>query len=62
MSRNSDSAKQPQMYNYIIHSLLSSLGVSRTGSASDWCKLQEALSKCINTIQYNTIHNLANFG
>ena len=30
----------------------SSLGVSRTGSASDWCALQEALYKCIDTIQY----------
>jgi len=25
----------------------------RTGSASDWCTLQEALYKCIDTIQYN---------
>src|SRR6218665_1902421 len=33
--------------------LLSSLWVSRTGSASGWCKLQEALYKCIDTIQYN---------
>src|SRR6218665_1937519 len=32
--------------------LLSSLWVSRTGSASDWCALQEALYKCIDTIQY----------
>src|SRR6218665_461103 len=32
---------------------LSSLWVSRTGSASDWCALQEALYKCIDTIQYN---------
>ena len=30
---------------------LSSLWVSRTGSASDWCALQEALYKCIDTIQ-----------
>ena len=29
--------------------LLSSLWVSRTGSASDWCALQEALYKCIDT-------------
>jgi len=38
-------------------SLLSSLLASRTGSASDWCALQEALYKCIDTIQYryNTI-------
>jgi len=35
MSSNLDSAKQPQMYNYSIHSLLSSLGVSRTRSVSD---------------------------
>src|SRR6218665_148337 len=28
--------------------------VSRTGSASDWCALQEALYKCTDTIQYNT--------
>src|SRR6218665_2013916 len=35
--------------------LLSSLWVSCTGSASDWCALQEALYKCIryNKIQYN---------
>src|SRR6218665_2428354 len=33
--------------------LLSSLWVSRTGSASDWCALQEALYKRIDTIQYN---------
>ena len=33
--------------------LLSSLWVSCTGSASDWCALQEALYKCIDTIQYN---------
>ena len=30
------------------------LWVSRTGSASDWCALQEALYKFIDTIQYNT--------
>src|SRR6218665_2255593 len=35
--------------------LLSSLWASRTGSASDWIALQEALYKCIDTIQYNTI-------
>src|SRR6218665_2072486 len=35
--------------------LLSSLWVSRTGSASDWCALQEVLYKCIDTIQYNTL-------
>jgi len=27
--------------------------VSRTGSAYDWCALQEALYKCIDSIQYN---------
>src|SRR6218665_1657563 len=36
-------------------SLLSTLWVSRTGSASDWCALQEALYKYIDTMQYNTI-------
>src|SRR6218665_1225167 len=35
--------------------LLSSLWVSLTGKASDFCALQEALYKCIDTIQYNTI-------
>ena len=30
---------------------LSSLWVSRTGSASDWCALQQVLYKCIDTIQ-----------
>jgi len=35
--------------------LLSSLWVSRTGSASDWCALQEVLYKCLDTIQYNTL-------
>src|SRR6218665_575984 len=38
---------------FILSRLLSSLWVSRTGSASDWCALQEALYKCIDTIQYN---------
>jgi len=38
---------------FILSKLLSSLFVSRTGSASDWCALQEALYKCIDTIQYN---------
>ena len=37
---------------FVLSRLLSSLGVSRTGSASDWCALQEALYKCIDTIQY----------
>ena len=40
---------------FVLSRLLSSLWVSRTGSASDWCALQEALYKCIDTIQYNTI-------
>src|SRR6218665_191312 len=31
--------------------MYSSLWVSRTGSASDWCALQEALYKYIDTIQ-----------
>jgi len=35
--------------------MLSSLWVSRTGSASDWCALQEALYKCIDSIQCDTI-------
>jgi len=33
--------------------LFSSLWVSCTGSASDWCTLEEALYKCIDTLQYN---------
>src|SRR6218665_2690261 len=33
----------------------SSLWVFRTGSASDWCALQEALYICIDN-RYNTIH------
>ena len=39
---------------FVLSTLLSSLWVSRTGSASDWCTLQEALYKCINTIQYSS--------
>jgi len=39
---------------FVLSRLLSSLWVTRTGSASDWCALQEALYKCIDTIQYNT--------
>jgi len=35
--------------------LLSSFWVSRTRSTSDWSALQEALYKCIDTMQYNTI-------
>jgi len=34
---------------------LSSLWVSSTGSTSDWHALQEALHKCIDTIQYNKV-------
>src|SRR6218665_2361731 len=40
---------------FVLSRLASSLWVSRTGSASDWCALQEALYKCIDTVQYNTI-------
>ena len=36
---------------FVLSRLLSSLWVSLTGSASDWCALQEALYKCIDTIQ-----------
>src|SRR6218665_2335656 len=43
---------------FLLSKLLSSLWVSRTGSASDWCALQEALYKCIDTIQYNTISKI----
>src|SRR6218665_1621075 len=43
-----------QAYMVCIYTLLSSLWISRTGSASDWCSLQEALYKCIDTIIYNT--------
>ena len=39
---------------FVLSRLLSSLWLSRTGSASDWCALQEALYNCIDTIQYNT--------
>jgi len=46
----------PVMATTIPLPLLSSLWVSRTGSASDWCALQEALYKCIDTIQYSTFH------
>src|SRR6218665_1000912 len=42
---------------FVLSRLLSSLWVSRTGSASDWCALQEALYKFIDTIQYN-IHRM----
>ena len=40
---------------FVLSRLLSSLWVSRTGSVSDWCALQEALDKCIDTIQYITM-------
>ena len=40
---------------FVLSRLLSSLWVSRTGSASDWRALQEALYKCIDTIQYNVL-------
>src|SRR6218665_3042656 len=40
---------------YTVGLHISSLWVSRTGSASDWCALQEALYKFIDTIQYNTM-------
>src|SRR6218665_874828 len=49
---------------FVLSRLLSSLWVSRTGSASDWCALQEALYKCkiqYNTIQYNTSPSLMKF-
>src|SRR6218665_1875804 len=36
---------------FVLSRLLSSLWVSRTGIASDWCALQE----CIDTIQYTTL-------
>jgi len=35
--------------------LSQTLWVSRTVSASGWCALQEALCKCIDTVQYNDI-------
>ena len=38
---------------FVLSRLLSFLWVSSTGSASDSCALQEALYKCINTIQYD---------
>ena len=49
------------MFNMYVSTLLTgepsasfrSLKVFRTGSASDWCALQEALYKCIDTIQYS---------
>src|SRR6218665_2534273 len=47
----------PRSISLVTPLLLSSLWVSRTGSASDWCALQEALYKFIDTIQYNTSLN-----
>src|SRR6218665_2179667 len=48
---------------FSLSRLLSSYWVSRTGSASDWCALQEAQYKCIDTIQYiYTLHNIYNRG
>src|SRR6218665_227706 len=40
---------------HLNQTLFSSLWVPRTGSASDWCALQKALYKCIDTIQYRTM-------
>src|SRR6218665_999353 len=41
---------------FFLSRLLFSLWVSCNGSASDWCALQEALHKCINTIQYKSFN------
>ena len=38
---------------FVLSRLLSSVWVSRIGSASDWCALQEALYKSIDIMQYN---------
>src|SRR6218665_1685656 len=38
---------------FVLSRLLSSIWVSRTGRASGWCALKEALYKCIDTIQYS---------
>src|SRR6218665_3966619 len=46
---------------FVLSRLLSSVWVSCTGSASDWCALQEALYKCIDTIQYNDIFSVLNY-
>src|SRR6218665_1041136 len=43
-------------------SIPASLCISRTGIASDWCALKEALYNCIDTIQYNTIYPNAILG
>src|SRR6218665_3365971 len=42
---------------FVLSRLLSSLWVSRTGSTSDWCALQGALYKCIDTIKYITTND-----
>src|SRR6218665_272204 len=49
--------------NYIqwVGCVISSLWVSCTGSASDWCALQEELYKCIDTIQYRVVHVYCDF-
>src|SRR6218665_1161150 len=47
---------------FVLLRLLSSPWVARTGSASDWCALQEALYKYIDTIQYNTIGRMSCIG
>src|SRR6218665_2159609 len=39
---------------FVLSRLLSSLWVSRTGSASDCCAQQEALYACIDSLQCNT--------
>ena len=44
-----------QFHDWVLR--MSPLWVSRTGSASDWCALQEELYKCIDTIQYNVIRH-----
>jgi len=41
---------------FVLSRLLSSLWVSRTGSASDWFALQEAPYKCTDTIQQTLEH------
>src|SRR6218665_1118489 len=43
----------PPLYTASEHFAPPYTWVSRTGSTSDWCALQEALYKCRDTIQYN---------
>ena|SRR6218665_567793 len=47
------------MANFVVFSttsvVLSLLSGSHTGSAPDWCALQEALWKCSDTIQYRIV-------